>query len=91
MNVTAQMSDSTLRSNILSKIIAIIRREVNDPDLPITEITTASDVDGWDSLTHVQIIVAVEKDFRFRMKASEVAQLENVGSLINVVVARGVN
>jgi acyl carrier protein len=91
MNVTAQMSDSTLRSNILSKIVAIIRREVNDPDLQITEKTTASDVDGWDSLTHVQIIVAVEKDFRFRMKASEVAQLENVESLINVVVARGVN
>jgi acyl carrier protein len=64
---------------------------VNDPDLQITEKTTASDVDGWDSLTHVQIIVAVEKDFRFRMKASEVAQLENVESLINVVVARGVN
>jgi acyl carrier protein len=57
--------------------------------LVIDEKTRALDVSGWDSLTHVQIIVGVEKKFGLRLKASEVAQLEHVGSLIDFVIARG--
>lgn len=77
------------RTEILLKIQDVVRDELNDPDLVIDEKTRASDVSGWDSLTHVQIIVGVEKKFGFRLKASEVAQLEDVGSLVNHVVARG--
>ena len=83
------MIDMELHSTILTKIQAIIRQELNDTDLVINEGTTAAEVPGWDSLTHVQIIVAVEKTFGLRLKSSEVAQLENVGSLINIVLARG--
>ena len=50
---------------------------------------SASDVPGWDSLTHVQIIVAIEQAFNIRMSATEVAQLEDAGSLIDVVQKHG--
>ena len=77
------------RTEILQKIQDVVRDELNDPELIIDERTRASNVPGWDSLTHVQIIVGVERKFGFRLKASEVAQLEDVGSLIDLVIARG--
>jgi acyl carrier protein len=76
------------RTEILLKIQGVIRDELNDPEMVIGEKTRASDVSGWDSLTHIQIIVGVERKFGFRLKASEVAQLEDVGSLIDLVIAR---
>jgi len=85
------MTDIEFRSDVLGKIQGIIRQELNDPELVINEATTAADVPGWDSVTHVQIIVAVERTFGMRLKSSEVAQLENIGSLINVVLSRGTN
>lgn len=75
------------RSNILSRIGFIASDILNISDLLITEDTMASDVPGWDSLTHVQIVIAVETAFNIRMTATEVAQLENVGSLIDIVEA----
>jgi acyl carrier protein len=78
-----------IRTEILQKIQDVVRDQLNDPELMIGEKTRAADVTGWDSLTHVQIIVGVEKKFGFRLKASEVAQLEDVGTLIDFVVARG--
>ena len=53
----------------------------------MTEQTTAQDVPGWDSLTHVQIIVGVEQAFGIRMTSTEVAQLDNAGSLVDVILA----
>ena len=77
------------RTEVLQKIQDVVRDELNDQELIIDEKTRASDVSGWDSMTHVQIVVGVEKKFGFRLKASEVAQLEDVGSLIDFVIARG--
>jgi len=85
------MTDIDIRSDVLGKIQGIIRQELNDPELVINEDTTAADVSGWDSVTHVQIIVAVERTFGMRLKSSEVAQLENIGSLVDIVLARGTN
>jgi acyl carrier protein len=60
---------------------------LNLPGLQMTEQTTAHDVPGWDSLTHVQIIVGVEQAFSVRMTSTEVAQLDNAGSLVDVILA----
>lgn len=73
------------RSIILSRIRFIASDILNDSDLILTENTTASDVPGWDSLTHVQIVIGVESAFGIRMTSTEVAQLENVGSMIDIV------
>jgi len=83
------MSNSQDRSAVLARIRDIIRVELRQPDLAIEESTTAADVTGWDSLTHVQIIIATEKAFGIRLKSFEVAQLEDVGSLVNIALARG--
>lgn len=76
------------RSLILSRIQFIASDILNQSDLALTESTTASDVTGWDSLTHVQIVIGVEAAFGIRMTSTEVSQLENVGSLVDIVEAR---
>lgn len=73
------------RKDILLKIQAVAADILGLPDLDLREEMTARDVPGWDSLTHVQIIIGVEQAFGIRMSATEVALLENAGSLVDVV------
>ena len=79
--------DLASRSMILARIQTVAADILNDPSLFLTENTTAADVSGWDSLRHVQIVVGVEIAFGMRMTSTEVAQLENVGSMIDLVEA----
>lgn len=73
------------RRAILDRIQSIAGDVLGNPDLELGEETTARDVPGWDSLTHVQIVIAVERAFGIRMTSTEVAQLENAGSLATLV------
>jgi acyl carrier protein len=58
---------------------------VMDIDFEITPALTAKDVAEWDSLTHVRLIVTIEKAFKMRFSAAEVGELKNVGDLIALI------
>lgn len=63
-----------------------IFREVMDNDaISLAPETTAADIPQWDSLTHVMLVVAVEKHFKVRFAAMEVQQLQNVGELVTLI------
>lgn len=70
-------------------LIKVVNRVVcdvlNSPDVVLTEETTAADVPGWDSLTYVQIIIEIERLYSLRFTSTEVAQLENAGSLVELI------
>lgn len=72
-------------SNILSQLTPIFQDVFDDPNMVITSKTKAEDVDGWDSLTHIRLIVSIEKNLKIRFTASEISSLENVGDLINLI------
>ena len=74
------------RQNTLREISSIVSDVLQTPDLEMTEATTASEVTGWDSLTHIQIIIGIEQHYGIRFTSTEVAQLENAGSLVDLVV-----
>ena len=74
------------RAAILVAIQGIVESVLGVFGLGMTEDTTAQDVDGWDLLTHVQIIVGIEQHYSVRFSFSEVAQLENAGSVIDAVL-----
>lgn len=69
----------------LPKIQEILREVLLDPDLEVTAETSAEEVDQWDSLAHVTILVKVEKAFGIRFKVSKVAELKNVGELCELI------
>ena len=59
-----------------------------DDSIVVTPDLTADQVDGWDSMKHISLIVAVEDRFGIKMKSSEIEGLSNVGDLIRVVEAK---
>ena len=71
--------------NPLATIQEILRDVFLDDELEITNETTAGEVDGWDSLSHVTVILKTEQAFGVRFRLSEVAELENVGQLVALV------
>jgi acyl carrier protein len=60
----------------------------DDESIKVTPELTAKDVDGWDSLTHIRLILTVEKAFKIKFSTSEIGKLENVGDLAKLIKAR---
>ena len=73
---------------ILERLGDIVAETVGLDRLVLTAATTAADVDGWDSLAHVQIIVAVERAFSVQFRTGEIAAIGNVGELVARIAAR---
>jgi acyl carrier protein len=63
----------------------VFRQVFDDPGITLTPHTTADDVDGWDSLSHVNLILAVENRFNVRFKQKEILGFKNVGDLARCV------
>lgn len=57
----------------------------DDPSIEVNESTSASDVDNWDSLAQIRLIVSIEKYFNLRFNSIEIANLRNVGDLIDLI------
>ena len=70
---------------IVSRLTPIFRDVFNDNALVVTESLTAADVPTWDSLSNVNMIVAVEKAFGVRFSIKDVRALKNVGELIDLI------
>jgi acyl carrier protein len=70
---------------ILAKIAHVVRDQLDEDDVVLTPATEASSVEGWDSLAHVRIMIAVEEEFGVRFQTSEITSLKNVGGLVALV------
>ena len=70
---------------IEDEVYAIIRDVLLNDDLVLTPETSAADVEGWDSVQQVSIILAVEAHFGIRLKSREIDRLRNVGDIVRVV------
>lgn len=75
---------------ILAAVNEICRDVFDNPTLIINDQTTAADVEEWDSLTHIQLIVAVEKHFNVKFTSSEIVRFNTVGDLCACVLAKQV-
>ena len=69
----------------LETVQEILREVLLDDELVVEPETTAEDVEGWDSLAHVTIILKVEQAFGIRFRISDVAELQNVGELLQLI------
>jgi acyl carrier protein len=70
---------------MLSELSELIGDILDLDDLILTETTVADDVDGWDSLAHVRIVVAAEQKFGVRFSTSEITSLASVGELASLI------
>lgn len=74
--------------NTLERLTQVFRDVFDDDELVISGATTAADVEGWDSLTHVTLMINVEKAFKLKFSSKEVASLQNVQELVTLVEAK---
>ena len=72
----------TTREEILDQVQGVFREVLNDSSVTLNESTTAEDVNGWDSLSHVKIISEVEKRFKTRFSIKEMLTWKTVGDMI---------
>ena len=77
--------DDTMIYEKLTKVFCDV---FDHDDLVLTPATTADDVDGWDSLNHIRLLLAVCKAFAIKLSAAEVGGLKNVGELVSVIKAK---
>ena len=69
------------QTDILLQLKTIFRDVLDNEEIVIHEQTTADDIEEWDSLSHIQLIVAIEKHFLIRFKTAEITSFKNVGEL----------
>jgi acyl carrier protein len=72
-------------NNTLERLTQVFRNVFDDDELVIDGSTTAADVQGWDSLTHVTLMINVEKAFKVKFTSKQVASLKNVQELVGLI------
>lgn len=70
---------------ILNELQEIFRDIFDDDELTISNKTTANDIEDWDSLTHMQLIVQIEKKYKIRFTTGEIKKAANVGEFISII------
>jgi acyl carrier protein len=75
-------------SHIYARMADIFEDVFDEDAIKVTPMLSAKDVDGWDSLTHIRLILTIEKAFKIKFSTSEIGKLENVGDLVTLIKAR---
>lgn len=70
---------------ITTKLQQVFQDVFDDSTIEIRPEMTARDLDGWDSLNHLRLILAVERAFKLRLPSTKVSGLKNVGELIDLI------
>jgi acyl carrier protein len=78
----------TKEEQTLDTLTQIFRDVLDDDELVLKRELTAKDVDGWDSLTHIRLLVTIERKFSIKFTLPEVRELKNVGELADLIQAK---
>jgi acyl carrier protein len=73
------------KAEVYSKLTGVFRDVFDEDDLTLTPQTTADDVDSWDSLSHIRLVLAVSRAFGVKFSASEIGNLKNVGEFADLI------
>jgi acyl carrier protein len=73
------------RSDIMNELTRIIRDVLNNQSLVLNPETTAADVPDWDSVNHINIVVAAEQAFGIKFRTAEIEELRNIGEMVALI------
>jgi acyl carrier protein len=73
---------------IYTRLTKVFRDVFGEDSIQVTPELSADDVDDWDSLAHIRLLLTVEKAFKIKFSTSEVGKLQNVGDLVTLIKAR---
>ena len=76
------------REEVFEKVQEIFRDVFDDEELMISDATNSDEIDDWDSLEHISLIISMEKEFSMKFDIKEVNKLENVGEMIDLILRK---
>lgn len=76
------------RENTLAMVQETFRDILDNEELTLTDETTANDIEEWDSLSHIQLIVAIEKHFKIKFTSREILAWKNVGEMLDSIMIK---
>ncbi|HRO42889.1 MAG TPA: acyl carrier protein [Flavipsychrobacter sp.] len=79
------------KNQIINEVNHIFKDVLDNDDIMINESTTAKDVEEWDSLNHIQLVVAIEKHFKIRFTTQEIQNWKNVGEMADCILQKRSN
>jgi acyl carrier protein len=85
---TRMRSSAMPEHGVMAAVTQIFRAVLNQPDLELTPRSTADEVPGWDSMTHIAVVVEAECRFGIEFRTTEVESLQSVGELVRAIEAK---
>lgn len=76
------------REDVYEKLNEVFWDVFDDEEIRVNDETTADDIEDWDSLEHINLIVAVEKKFGIKFNMGEVNKFKNVGEMVDIILTR---
>jgi acyl carrier protein len=76
------------RSEVTGKLENVFRNSFRNDLLELSDGMMAKDVDGWDSLAHMALIVEIENAFQIKFKLKDLSKMHNVGCMIDIIMAK---
>ena len=76
------------REEVFERLAEVFRDVFDDEEIELTDSTTSDDIEDWDSLEHVNLIIAVEQEFGIKFTMGEVTGMKNVGALVDIIIER---
>jgi acyl carrier protein len=73
---------------IYTQLSEVFHDVFDEDPINLTPSLSAKDVDGWDSLTHIRLILTIERAFKIKFSTPEIGKLENVGDLVTLIKAK---
>ena len=78
----------TTEDAILARVRGVIAAVFDDDNVVVESSTTAADVEGWDSVSNIEVLVALEREFGIRFNTGEMATVANLGQLVALIKGR---
>ena len=75
-------------NDVLAKVQEIFRDVLDNDEIELSLETTADDIEEWDSLSHIQLIVAIEKEFKIKFTSKEIMSWDNVGEMLDCILQK---
>ena len=76
------------REEVFEKLNEVFRDVFEDDDITVEDATTAADVDGWDSLEHINLINAIEQEFDIKFNMGQIVSMKNVGEMADIITSK---
>ena len=76
------------REEIYTKLDEVFQDVFDDDSIHVTDSTTANDIEDWDSLEHISLIVSIEHKFNIKFNMGEITSLKNVGEMVDIIIER---